>query len=79
MANKQSFTAAEWTILEFLSDNAPQVFDRARILDTCLESIAEGSERTVDTHIKNIRHKLGAREWIETVRGFGYRWNGVRS
>jgi DNA-binding response OmpR family regulator len=74
-----SFTAAEWNILTFLVDHAPQVFDRVRLLESCLDSIAEGSERTIDTHIKNIRHKLGAREWIETVRGFGYRFNGIRS
>ena len=74
-----TITAAEWTILEFLSSHAPQVFDRVRILDACLESIAEGSERTVDTHIKNIRHKLGNKEWVETVRGFGYRFNGIRT
>jgi DNA-binding response OmpR family regulator len=68
-------TAAEWNILSFLAAKAPQVFSRLQILEYCLESIAEGSERTVDTHIKNIRHKLGS-PWIETVRGFGYRFNG---
>ena len=69
-------TAAEWNILVFLSRKAPQVFSRLQILEYCLDSVAEGSERTVDTHIKNIRHKLGGSEWIETVRGFGYRFNG---
>lgn len=69
-------TAAEWNILVFLSRKAPQVFSRLQILEHCLDSVAEGSERTVDTHIKNIRYKLGGSEWIETVRGFGYRFNG---
>ncbi len=71
-------TAAEWNILSFLAARAPQVFSRLQILEYCLESIAEGSERTVDTHIKNIRHKLGS-PWIETLRGFGYRFNGVKA
>ena len=31
-----------------------------------------GDERVVDSHIKNLRHKLG-RDYIETVRGVGYR------
>jgi DNA-binding response OmpR family regulator len=71
-------TAAEWNILSFLSSRGSQVFSRLQILEYCLESIAEGSERTVDTHIKNIRHKLSG-GWIETVRGFGYRFNGKKA
>ena len=71
-------TAAEWNIVVFLSEKAPQVFSRLQLLEYCLDSIAEGSERTIDTHIKNIRHKLGKGNWIETVRGFGYRFNGVK-
>ena len=70
-------TAAEWTILEFLIRNAPTVFSRNKILENCLESIAEGSERTIDTHIKNIRRKIGPVAWIETVRSIGYRFNGM--
>ena len=31
-----------------------------------------GDERVVDTHVKNLRHKLG-NDYIETVRGVGYR------
>ena len=70
-------TAAEWNIVVFLAEKSPQIFNRLQLLEYCLDSIAEGSERTIDTHIKNIRHKLGG-EWIETVRGFGYRFNGIR-
>jgi DNA-binding response OmpR family regulator len=71
-------TAAEWSILTFLSAKAPQVLQRNQILQACLDSIAEGSERTVDTHIKNIRKKLEDRGWIDTIRGFGYRFNGKK-
>lgn len=70
-------TAAEWNIVAYLSNWPGRVFSRLRILESCLESIAENSERTVDTHVKNIRRKIGE-EWIETVRGFGYRFTGAR-
>ncbi|NBK26478.1 MAG: hypothetical protein EOM68_31265, partial [Spirochaetia bacterium] len=29
-----------------------------------------------NTHLKNLRSKLGEAQWIETVRGFGYKWVG---
>lgn len=72
-----SLTAAEWTILAWLAEKSPQVFNRLQLLHACLDSIADGSERTIDTHIKNIRAKLGNGDWIETVRGFGYRFQGT--
>lgn len=71
-------TAAEWNIVTFLSDRAPQVFSRLQLLEYCLDSTAEGSERTIDTHMKNIRQKFGGSRWFETVRGFGFRFNGIK-
>jgi len=70
-------TAAEWKILSYLAANPGIVIPRERILGQCLDYMAEGSERTVDTHIKNIRVKLGDSGFIETVRGFGYRFRGM--
>lgn len=72
-------TQAEWKIISFLSEKNPQVFNRIQLLEYCLDSVAEGSERTVDTHIKNIRHKLENKNWLSTVRGFGYRFEGSKS
>lgn len=69
-------TAAEWEILRLLAGNPEVVFSRERILGSSLDYVAEGSERTVDTHIKNIRSKLGDPGWIQTVRGYGYRFTG---
>ena len=74
-----SLTAAEWKILLYLVNNPGLVITRDRILGECLDYMAEGSERTVDTHMKNIRKKLGASTWIETVREYGYRFAGQRS
>jgi len=71
-----TLTAAEWKILDYLAQNAGIVIDRSRLLGESLDYLAEGSERTIDTHVKNLRAKLGERDWIETVRGFGYRFSG---
>ncbi|MEM5947387.1 response regulator transcription factor [Spirochaetia bacterium 38H-sp] len=71
-----SLTPAEWKILVFLASHRGQVFSRERILESALDYSYEGSSRTVDTHIKNLRSKLGSDVWIETIRGFGYRFTG---
>jgi DNA-binding response OmpR family regulator len=70
-------TVAEWKILAYLAARTGTVVGRERLLGESLDYlVAEGSERTVDTHIKNLRSKLGDPGWIETVRGFGYRFAG---
>lgn len=69
-------TAAEWKILLCLSSNGDSVVTREQILDRCLEYSFEGYDRTVDTHIKNLRSKLIHPGWIETVRSYGYRFAG---
>jgi DNA-binding response OmpR family regulator len=71
-----SLTSAEWKILTFLVQHPGIVVTRDRILGECLDYMAEGSERTVDTHIKNIRKKLDNPRWFETVREYGYRFVG---
>ena len=76
--NELSLTVAEWKILSYLAMHAGVVVGRERLLGESLDYlVAEGSERTVDTHIKNLRAKLGGAGWIETVRGFGYRFSGI--
>ena len=52
---------------------------RERLLGESLGYAYEGSERTIDTHVKNLRAKLGDPDWVETVRGFGYRFAGIRA
>lgn len=70
-------TAAEWRILAYLIHNANILITRAQILEQCFDYSFESYERIVDTHIKNIRAKLGSdNPWIETVRGYGYRFIG---
>lgn len=73
-----NLTVAEWKILSYLAAHSGVVVGRERLLGESLDYlVAEGSERTVDTHIKNLRAKLGGAGWIETVRGFGYRFSGT--
>lgn len=72
-----NLTGAEWKIFNHLSSHENQVFSRETLLSICLNYSFEGSERTIDTHIANLRTKLGSSEWIGTVRGFGYRFNGI--
>ncbi len=69
-------TAAEWRILGLLIDNSSRIIPRSEILKKCFDYTSESYERIADTHIKNLRAKLGSYPWIETVRGYGYRFIG---
>ena len=75
-AQEVYLTKVEWKIVAFLSSNPGQLISRDRILGECLDYLHDGSDRTVNTHLKNLRSKLGDGLWIETVRGFGYKWVG---
>lgn len=69
----------EFDIVELLSLNEGQVFGRERIYETVWGIDGEGSSDTVMEHIRKIRAKLGAHtlhNYIETVWGCGYKWNG---
>lgn len=69
----------EFDIVELLSVNAGQVFDRERIYETVWGLDGDGSSDTIMEHIRKIRVKLGAHtshNYIETVWGMGYKWNG---
>ena len=74
-----TLTGREFDILELLSLNPGQVFDRERIYETVWGLDGEGSSDTVMEHIRKIRAKLAAHtlhSYIETVWGGGYKWNG---
>ena len=69
----------EFDILELLSLNPGQVFDRERIYETVWGIDGEGSSDTVMEHVRKIRAKLAQHtlhSYIETVWGCGYKWNG---
>ena len=73
-----SLTTMEWRIMSYLVANAGILITRSQILENCFDYSFESYDRSVDTHIKNIRKKIGAMgsDWIETVRGYGYRFSG---
>ncbi|MCG8479163.1 MAG: response regulator transcription factor [Spirochaetales bacterium] len=71
-----SFTRTEWDILTMLTQEPGTVIEREMLLDTVFAYGAGTESRTLDTHLKNLRAKLGAGEWIQTMRGVGYRFMG---
>ena len=65
-------TAREFELLRTFLSAPGRVFTREMLLAKLWGYDFYGDERVVDSHIKNLRHKLG-RAYIETVRGVGYR------
>lgn len=74
-----SMSKREFDIVELLSLNPGQVFDRERIYETVWGIDGDGNSDTVMEHVRKIRAKLTAHtlhSYIETVWGCGYKWNG---
>ena len=65
-------TAREFALLQTFVSSPGRVFSREILLAKLWGYDFFGDERVVDSHIKNLRHKLGT-DYIETVRGVGYR------
>ena len=77
--NPISLSKREFDIVELLSQNAGQVFDRERIYEAVWGIDGEGNSDTIMEHIRKIRAKLSAyslHNYIDTVWGCGYKWNG---
>ncbi|WP_281532121.1 response regulator transcription factor [Anaerocolumna aminovalerica] len=69
----------EFDIVELLSTNNGQVFDRERIYEMVWGLEGNGNSDTIMEHIRKIRGKFAAlslHNYIETVWGVGYKWNG---
>ncbi len=67
-------TALEFRLLALLVERRGRVQSRDRLLTDVWGISADVTTRTVDTHVKRVRHKLGAAgPYIETLRGVGYR------
>lgn len=64
----------EFELLSLLSGHPGRVFTREQILDAAWTDGGCVTDRTVDAHIKTLRKKLEPVEFIETVRGVGYRF-----
>ncbi|MFO0677509.1 MAG: response regulator transcription factor [Polyangiaceae bacterium] len=73
--NEVELTALEFKLLITLYDRKNRVQTRAALLDDVWGIKADITTRTVDTHVKRLREKLGdAGDYVETVRGVGYRF-----
>ena len=65
----------EYEFLKYLLDNENIALSRDKILNTVWNYDYYGDSRTIDSHIKKIRHKLGKKgKHIQTIRGIGYKF-----
>jgi phosphate regulon transcriptional regulator PhoB len=72
-------TATEFRLLECLAQRPGVVLSRSQLLEAFGGDESMVYDRTVDAHIKSLRRKLGkAKDYIETVRGVGYRFRDIQ-
>lgn len=71
-------TASEFKLLSTLARYPGRVYSRMELVEKVLGYDFEGYERTIDSHVKNLRAKLGDNprnpKWLHTVHGVGYRF-----
>jgi two-component system alkaline phosphatase synthesis response regulator PhoP len=68
-------TPTELRLLHFLASHPGRVFNRSHLLSRVIGEDAIVTDRNIDVHVRAVRSKLGERrEFIETVRGVGYRF-----
>ena len=70
-------TPKEYDLLYFFIENKGLALSREKILNSVWGWDYFGDSRTVDTHIKRLRKKIGD-DFIQTVRGFGYKFEGEK-
>jgi len=66
-------TATERKIVGALSRRPNRIFTREELIAVAFDDEYDGFDRVIDTHIKNLRKKIGAQA-VKTVRGLGYQW-----
>ncbi|MCG8403255.1 MAG: response regulator transcription factor [Firmicutes bacterium] len=78
---RQELTPKEFELLRFMAQEPGKVFSREQLLEKIWGYDFAGDSRTVDVHIRHLRQKLekyqGMPQYIETVRGVGYRFREV--
>ena len=76
-----SLTATEFAILKSLLREPQRVFSRDRLMDAAYDGQVSVSDRTIDSHMRNLRAKYakaGCKDLIETVHGVGYKLGSCR-
>ena len=75
-------TASEFKLLTTLARYPGRVYTRMELVEKVLGYDFEGYERTIDSHVKNLRAKLGDHprnpKWLYTVHGVGYRFEAPK-
>lgn len=72
---KIDLSLREYELLKYLLDNEKVALSRDKILNNVWNYDYYGDSRTIDSHIKKIRYKLGKKgKYIETIRGIGYKF-----
>jgi len=70
-------TRIEFELIHALMRSPEHIFTRSELIESALNYQYEGMERSLDTHIKNLRRKLADDprdpEYIQTIYGVGYR------
>jgi DNA-binding response OmpR family regulator len=69
-----SLTAKEFDLLAYLYAEPGTVFRRNDILEHVWDTNWYGTTKTLDAHIASIRKKLGSPDWIQSVRGVGFKY-----
>ena len=65
----------EYELLKYLIDNKGIALSRDKILNNVWNYDYYGDSRTIDSHVKKLRHKLGKKgKYIQTMRGVGYKF-----
>lgn len=75
-----SLTPTEFELLVTLAEQPGRVFSRLQLIDQTLGEVYYGYERTIDSHIRNLRRKIeddpAQPQYIVTVYGVGYKFGG---
>lgn len=75
-----ALTHTEFSLIAHMANMPQRAFSRSELVDACLPE-GDALERTIDSHVSNARRKLeqaGAKGYLETVRGVGYRLEPLR-
>ncbi len=74
--NEIELSYKEFELLEYFLENEGIALSRERILDSVWDFDYFGDARTIDTHVKKLRSKMGSKaDYIKTVWGIGYKYN----
>lgn len=75
-------TPTEYRLLVTMARSPGRVYSRGELLDSVSGALSTGYDRTIDSHIKNLRQKLEAAPenpcYIKTVYGVGYKFEGIK-